>query len=572
MDKHLLRFVVGLLSLNLLFNSAYLTVVAESSDEPIVTPPPSEPDPTPAPEPEPEPEPEPQPNPEPEPEPEPNPDPGPGPEESTTRPPSDYNPPPTPTPPNNDYNNQPIEPLPPSRIEVPAVVEEVHINETLLTLLLEESIDNVDLVVALEDFIALQEEYTMGDVIDETPGTPKEEIIDNLPGQHSRKIEVREPDSNYVELYYGKTRGDASVKTILYFDEDDNWIGAGILQQPEQNTADAAIHPAFLARLVDKPPILLFNETIFVESLYQTRVQGRIFTTVLLPSEIEGQHELVVIDESQVRSHETINDELIERYSFEGVAQARMDVYLSSQYEEIETTLVEETFEDMTEEKPISFDSLNAFVERHRPVGTYSEDNLISMSELEQNYRQLAQLIEQGKAIKLSKLKSVMKQETMLVPGTDEDEERYDYYAIQENRVYIVQVTYNHQSDRVVSVRLEDRSPMIEETFPISIEDLHAFATREISPRFFVTQLGNPSIKEYLIDSNNKYRIRYVWTRLADPSMISIELIEYSDGQRTELYYYDAMNTNLSDENATENTTVDVTTEEMSSEKETTKQ
>lgn len=461
---------------------------------------------------------------------------------------------PTPTYPTNPY----IPPRTESRTEVPSVTADesaeptenslasqydVAANLENLTALLSSSLEDPNFVLAWEDYQALINEYDLTDINkDGAVGSSLHDITANFSGN---AVPIRTENVNgqiIVVLSYVNETAESEEETtpvniILYGDEEGNLVGAGMFQSTAFESDIPVVSSEVFQGLVNKSREDLYAEDFFVNGFYQVLSNDVTYTTFSTPSEVEGSEELVTVDSRFVLQHNTTERTeglLIDQLQFE-VLDYIEDLESEPEVaEESESTIEGEetqTTEDEVEDELAS----SPFVSRFAPE-TYDPNTLIEADMIVSGYEELVSMVEEGKLnYDPNQLTELLGEPSRLLEAGTYN--FYYYYAIEEERVTLLELEVDTETEQVSTMRFENRTPKLDEAFPITIDELFDVAREELSISNLESHLEKADLVEHLFTGS--YQIRYVWTSFEDPEMRSIEAFEDGSTNEVELYYYD---------------------------------
>lgn len=434
------------------------------------------------------------------------------------------------------------------RVDVPTApveepVQEVSSNEELLTYLLEESLGNPNFDKVWEVYRALHTEFELGDLADASKGAIYEEMYAYLE-ELGEPEAIESGEDAFRFIYTVDNEIDPAAYLVLDFNAQGHWVGAG-LTQGESTEAEGQVHPAFLSRLADRPVSDLLRQDIMVESFYQIKVDDKIYTSVLMPSEMEDHpHELIVLDQDVIRSHESISEETVTRYTFNQVAVERLRVYLSSITDLVETTYAEETTHAEVEGNP----EAQQFLAKYALEGDYDPEKLVDVEVVMKNYAKLTALVEEGQEVTGAQVEEILGEPTEFQEAGEY--KWYQYYGYSNKKVILLEITVTQKDDQLVSIRLENRTPELDGEFGIQVDEIGELANRGLTALNLINSLKEPSIIEHQYQGDT-LQVRYLWTRLGDPAIRNIEFLDYLGEQQPELFYYEANQTE-SDETSQE--------------------
>ncbi len=423
------------------------------------------------------------------------------------------------------------------RVDVPTApveepVQEVSSNEELLTYLLEESLGNPNFDKVWEVYRALHTEFELGDLADANKGSIYEDMYAYLE-ELGEPEAIESGEDAFRFIYTVDNEIDPAAYLVLDFNAQGHWVGAG-LSQGESTETEGQVHPAFLSRLADRPVSDLLRQDIMVESFYQIKVEDTIYTSVLMPSEMEDHpHELIVLDQDVIRSHESISEETVTRYSFNQVAVERLRVYLSSITDFVETTFAEETTNAEVESDP----EAQEFLAKYALEGDYDPEKLVDVEDVMNNYAKLTALVEEGEKVTGAQVEEIIGEPTEFQEAGEY--KWYQYYGYSNKKVILLEITVSQNDDQLVSIRLENRTPELDGEFGIQVDEIGELANRGLTALNLINSLKEPSIVEHQYQGDI-LQVRYLWTRLGDPAIRNIEFLDYLGEQQPELFYYEA--------------------------------
>lgn len=373
------------------------------------------------------------------------------------------------------------------------------------------------------------------------------------------------------------------AKIVLTFDDQDYLIGSGLFQGEEDLLELEGVHPAMLAGLADSPVEALHHTNLGVIGIYQVMADGSIFSSLIVESEEENQQELVIVNSYNVFSHESIQNPDGEFLDYPGLNQSKLYVFLESQFEAIElaekeaqeetnleetngaetsgeSTTIEDTTSETTgteetaDQETTSAESTETseiaesnqestqaqeagtFLEEYGPEDEVIEDKLVDFDQIQRGYNTLKSRVINGE-LNQTREDVVRAIGPTSLEAVNEIGPVLKYYSVEDERVGILQVQYNQETNELVSMRYEVRTPRLEEDFPINLDELINIASQNINSESLISELGEPVVIEHHFDGGET--VRYLWTSLTDPEMRNIELIRNSADNSYELFYYD---------------------------------
>lgn len=445
---------------------------------------------------------------------------------------------------------------------------DVNLNSLHVQTLVESSLFNPQMRLAIEDYIYIIENYELEDLVyDDMMGSTLEEIEATLVANAEGVVSRPEQGPTTMTFEYPLEESEeeeatediqASVpaKLVLYFDDYDYLIGVGLYQAHSENLPYNAIDGEIGLSLVETDISNLYFEGLYYTSLYQAKANDQIFTALSTPSTEEGTEEVFITDFYTVLSHESHALEAEVEYS--DYLRYNLNAFMNQWYElelmteaEPEEVTEEESSEEVSEESSEEVSSEESsqvteetteatsdFADRYS-LGEEYEGEQISTNVIEAGYLTLTSRVIKGELNQSrDDIINVMGEPTL---SKDIDGVHVmTYYGKKTDLVLLLTVQVN-SNGQVIKVRYEQLTPKVEEEFPITLEELFAF-TEEKDLTFFNLSnlLGEPTVIEH--EFNAGETISYFWTSYVDPEIQTIEAEKLPGSTKVNLFYYDAEN------------------------------
>lgn len=455
----------------------------------------------------------------------------------------------------------------PDEEEEPVVLD---MNSVHVQTLVETSLFNPQMRLAIEDYIYIIENYVLEDrLFDDMMGSTLEEIESTFLGNAIPVVNRDDEGLITLSLEYPvlETEEDEvseeivesiPAKIVLYFDDFDFLIGSGLYQAQTDNLPYNAIDAEYGQSLIDADISELYFEGLYYSSIFQAKANDQVFTALSTPSLTEGAEEVFITDFYSVFSHETHTEEVEANYSdflpyyLNGFMNQWYELELPTEAPQTEVSNEEEASEESSTEELSEEESLEESLEESEDPSESGTDfsDRYSLGEEYEGEQLPANVIEAGYQTLTSRvIKGELKQsredivnimgEPTLTQETD-GIELLTYYGKNPDLVILltVQLTDN---DQILKVRYEKLTPKVEEVFPLTLEELFAF-TEEKDLTFFnlTSLLGDPTIIEH--EFNAGETIAYFWTSYVDEEIQTIEAEKEAASTKINLYYYDPEN------------------------------
>lgn len=416
------------------------------------------------------------------------------------------------------------------------VADEFYITANLenLTNLLASSLDDENFLTAWQDYQLIIQSYQFKDKEKaESSASTLSEILNNFQGSvAAEEVKTEEGLTTLVFTYSAEALGeeDRPAQMILYGDDDNNLVGAALLQASTTQDDRTPLAVDLIQGLFLEANRRLYAEKPFVKAFYQELSNDVIYTTVALPSEDEQSVELVVIDNQFVLNHVTTE---ITETPLAFKLQELTQIFINSLSEE--TSSEEESDSSETSKADESTAEETSFVSIYAPTG-YDEEKVTAYDQLLTAYQSLLELVENDRlSITDEQLVSLFGEPASKTEGGSST--YYSYYSIEDDHIVLLDIQLDSQTDAVKTILYDDRTPALDEAFSITVDDLFALAEEDLSMANLKDSLGEPNLVEDLFVGG--YQRRNVWTSYADPEMRNIEAYEEVNSGNIELFYYD---------------------------------
>lgn len=407
-----------------------------------------------------------------------------------------------------------------------------------LTNLLASSLDDENFVAAWEDYQVIIKDFDLKDIkVEESTGSTLSEILETFEGNTTPEEVTTEDGEKTLVFNYGTeelAEGATPVQIVLFGDENDNLVGAALLQASTTQYSATPLATETIQGLFLRPNSDLYANNPAIKGVYQVFSNDVTYTTVATPSVDQATEELIIMDNQVVLNH--VTSELSET-SLLFKLKELSTIFIDSldDTETPEESADSEEGSEGTDSEAETDEEVNPFVQRFAPTN-YVEDSITDYEQLSTGYQELVAMIQEGTL-------TVTDEQIVDLLGEPANKTEggasvyYSYYSIEEERIILFDIQVDKNSNVVTNMKYDNRTPELDAEFPINIEELFALAEADLSLSNLISSLGEPNIVEHIFAGG--HQTRNVWTSYTDPEMRNVEAYEDTATGKVELYYYD---------------------------------
>lgn len=377
----------------------------------------------------------------------------------------------------------------------------------------------------------------------EMPDNPQAEISKNAESEDLDEVQLLQ----YHYYYAGEPHGkETQVATLKFFFKEDQLFASSVhnhvpilTSEVSQETMDMINHGEMTYEsLIEAAPV--------ISGFVHKYVDGVETGVAVMAGQSDDQINLHFLNLSQ----EIV--ELLEQKTTEEkiAADQLMDSFVTGKepqpQEEAENTSLDtdkaspdkqaiEKDADTTETSEASSEAeedQDQVMVNQVPVGfDYDAEKTVAIDQAEKGFESLKQAAEVKESVSLEDIQEWFGEATVQEDGS------YKYVAESADKVIVAYVEFETESQEVISIKIDQRTPQLFEKFGLTVDDLYPiYEKKETMVDQLFEKLGEVTIFEYMPQDLS---LRYLWTSFEDEEIQNIEVTKDLDTGDAELLYYE---------------------------------